>query len=100
MSFQYDLYGGVPPHARASDTSRAAAESVVKDVTRLRRAVLDAIGTEPDGLTCDQVEERLGIRHQTASARVRELAQLGLIIDTGERRKTRSGRSAAIWKKV
>lgn len=37
------------------------------------------------------------MRHQTASARVRELVLAGLIEDTGKRRKTRSGRGARVY---
>lgn len=35
--------------------------------------------------------------HQSASPRFGELAALGMILDSGRRRKTRSGRNAAVW---
>ena len=50
-----------------------------------------------DGLTCEEVEQKTGLRHQTASARVRELYQRGLIKDKGVRRETSSKRTAIIW---
>lgn len=46
--------------------------------------------------TCDQIEQALNMRHQTASARVSELLKDGLIERTGERRKTRTGCGAAV----
>ena len=47
----------------------------------------------PRGLTSDEVEQRLGMTHQTASARLTELKCRGLALP-GERRMTRSGRWA------
>ena len=49
------------------------------------------------GLTCEEVEAKTGLRHQSASARVRELATQGFIADKGIRRRTASGRPAIIW---
>lgn len=50
-----------------------------------------------DGATCDEVEVVLGLRHQTASARIRDLVIAKRIFDTGRRRLTRSGRKARIY---
>jgi len=44
----------------------------------------------PAGLTSEEVEERLGLTHQTASARLSELKIRGCARG-GERRMTRSG---------
>lgn len=49
------------------------------------------------GATCDEVEQALAMIHQTASARILELAQVGRIIDTGRRRPTRTGRNARVY---
>jgi len=49
------------------------------------------------GATCDEIESALGILHQTASPRVRELAQKSYIHDSGVERRTRSGRQAIVW---
>ena len=57
-------------------------------------AVIGAAGTR--GLTCDEVEVQTGLPHQTASARVNELAKAGAIIPGGKR-PTRSGRFAVVW---
>lgn len=50
------------------------------------------------GATCDEIEHLLALSHQTTSARCRRLAVLGRIVDSGERRKTRSGRNAVVWR--
>lgn len=92
-------YGGKPPRVRGSDTSEAAADSVRGVTGQLRARVFAFIGAQAHGATCDEVEASLGLRHQTASARVRELSLAGVIRDTGERRRTRSGRNAAVWAK-
>lgn len=86
-----------PPFVRDSETSRDAAESMTDHVGGLRKQILDVIKASPTGLTCDECEALLGMRHQTASARVRELRGLELIVDSGEKRKTRSGRNAVVW---
>lgn len=50
-----------------------------------------------DGATCDEIEVALRLSHQTASARVTEAKARGEIVDSGSRRPTRSGRSAAVY---
>ncbi len=94
----YGLYDGTPPHALGSETSREAAEAVKPRAALLRArclAVVEAAGLE--GATCDEVEAATGLLHQSASARVRELVQLGAIVPNGARRQTRSGRSAQVY---
>ena len=93
----------MPPHV-AAPTSREAAESVREHVSRLRAIVLNAFKAAASrGLTCDELEQETGLSHQCASPRQIELARLGLIVEArdGEgnvmRRKTRSGRPAAVW---
>lgn len=93
---QEELLFTPPPSAAGSDTSEAAAESIAKDTNRLRCLVLEEI-RDAGGLTCDECEERLALKHQTCSARVYELKGSGRIRDSGMRRKTRSGRNAVVW---
>ena len=106
MNAQYTLFGGTPPHEDAQ-TSREAAEAIRPHVTRLARVIVGMLeGTYySGGLTCDDVEARTGMWHQTASARMRELALKGLIkkvVVDGKplKRKTRSGRLAFVWERV
>lgn len=86
------------PFARGSDTSRAAADSMREHAGAQRRAVLALFRSAGSrGLTCDEAEELSGKRHQSISARVRELARDGEIVRTEERRPTRSGRMAHVY---
>ena len=74
-------------------------------VNAMALQVLQSIQASPDGLTCDQVETILGMKHQTASARIRDLSSCEppfIKVRLGEdgkplRRKTRSGRTARIY---
>jgi transposase len=82
--------------ARGSDTSAAAALSV--DGPKLRELVLFTIRASGHrGMTCDEIEQILDMRHQTISARVNELRNGGWIVDSGIRRPTRSNRNAVVW---
>ena len=84
------------PFVVGSDTSAEAAEMLRPSAATLRAEVFRAISNSL-GLTCDELEVCLDMRHQTCSARVCELHQRGMIVDTGRRRPTRSGRPAAVY---
>jgi predicted ArsR family transcriptional regulator len=84
------------PYVRGSDTSRDAAESMRPHVSGLEADVLSCVKFFGDA-TCDELEERMGLAHQTASARLKGLADKGLIKDSGARRPTRSGRAARVY---
>jgi predicted transcriptional regulator len=83
----YDLYGGTPPHSN---------ESIRPVASKLALAVLEHI-REAGGATCHEVEAGLKLAHQTASARIRELAQRDEVRDSGVKRPTPSGRMAIVW---
>jgi len=69
----------------------------IDKLPRLRAAVLKHImKCGKNGATCEEVEDALGLRHQSASARVNELMNTGRIL-VGGRRETSSGRSAFVW---
>lgn len=90
-------YPNRPGHVRHNDTSHAAARSMDNTAGSIRDRVYAAIKANGQiGVTSDYLEETMG-RHQTISARVRELVLLGKIRDSGQRRKTRSGRSARVY---
>lgn len=95
LSGSYDLYNGVPPHEN-SETSRQAAESIVHGIGHLQRLVLEEIMFRGSA-TDDELEVNLGLKHQTVSARRRELVLKGLVRDSGTTRETRSGRKATVW---
>lgn len=92
---------GLPKKARhvaGSDTSRGAAESLSEGVLNdMQLKVLETI-IVCKGMTCDEVELHLGMRHTTVSARINELTRAGYIEDSGERRNTSAGRPATVWK--
>jgi hypothetical protein len=55
-------------------------------------------GTGP--ATDDELEQHLGLTHQSVSAARRNGVIRGLIYDSGEKRNTRSGNAAIVWKAV
>jgi hypothetical protein len=60
--------------------------------------VLDLITDQKThGATDDEIEHALGLRHQSASARRNGLMKLGLVVDSGLKRRTHSGRQAVVW---
>jgi predicted ArsR family transcriptional regulator len=81
----------------SQQTSEEALASLEPHLDRLEKIVLSQIDQHP--MTCDEVESQTGLSHQTASARIRALAQRELINATDERRKTRSGRKAIVWQR-
>jgi len=97
--FAHQPYNGTPPYARGSDTSEQAAVSAPPNAGTKRRRIYDLI-VICGGATDDELEDRTGWRHQTVSARRRELVLSGLVVDSGKRRTTRSGRKAVVWSPV
>lgn len=79
------------------DTSTEALISILDIRGKLKRKVFVVLKRYANGATCDELERWLDMRHQTLSARVRELWQEGWIMKTGEIRLTRSGRSAQVY---
>lgn len=80
------------PESTAANTSLSGEEKA-----RLRGIIGRAVRrTGERGATCDEIEVVTGLTHQTASARCTELLRDGVLIDTGQRRRTRSGRTARV----
>lgn len=91
-----ELYGGKPPHV--GSTSEEAANSMKQPAQSIRQRVLKfIIDTGSWGATDEEIERALKLKHQTASARRRELVLLGAIGERVEKRKTTSGRWAKTW---
>lgn len=106
---QIDMFGvkGATMQSESQDITAAyshndqfsyQANKSLKDKGQLRAKVLVYIAGRRDlgGATCDEVEQALGLSHQSASARMTELKARGLIKLAGKR-KTRSGRNAGVW---
>jgi hypothetical protein len=90
-------YPETPGFEDGSATSEEAAHRQEPIAPNQRHRVLQhviAIGSR--GVTCDEVELALNMRHQTASARLRELFLANVIKVIGSR-QTRSGRSANVY---
>lgn len=84
-----------------TDTSLEAHESQRDKAPKDGAKILQCIAASTvTGCTCDEVETEMQFSHQTASARIRDLAKASKIKDSGLRRKTRTGRSATVWKAV
>lgn len=90
-------YAGHVPSVKGSDTSEEAARSQEPNVGTKQLTILEEFRSHSEGLTDDELEGLTGWRHQTVSARRRELVLGGLVRDTGERRLTSSNRSATVW---
>lgn len=82
---------------RMQETSLKAYRSVDRK-TLVHQAVESLYGT--NGCTCDELEQETGRSHQSMSASIRGGVKQGLIVDSGLRRKTRSGRQAIVWKAI
>ena len=78
------------------DTSKDAAKL---NTTFLQQQVLFCL-LKNGSCTAEEVSELVGISQQSITPRFRGLVEKGLIMDTGERRKNRSGRSAILWRAV
>lgn len=88
-----------PAHRNAPPgTSAVAAQRIAGHAGTQRGRILDLIAAQgPHGLTDDEGEAALGIRPQSYTPRRGELVALGLVVDSGVRRSTESGRPAAVW---
>lgn len=89
-----------PParHNAPAGTSGVAAGRIAGHAKDLRARVLAFIvGQGPHGATDDEGGAVLGIKPRTYTPRRGELVALGLVVDSGRRRNTASGRPAAVW---
>lgn len=90
------------PH-NGTGPSIDAAHSLDKVLGKMQAEVLAYVRSAPEGATCDEAEVALGLKHQTASARLNDLMKLGRVqfrydaAGKALRRLTRSGRGARIY---
>lgn len=86
-----------PGHVAGSDTSLEAAISMDGEPRAKQTAVVrNTLARFPEGLTRDEIEVITGLLTASATARVAEMKRLGEVVDTGKRRPTRTGRTAAV----
>jgi len=81
---------------RHSDTSTAAAEAIKPDTSTLRTLVFNFI-RNAGGATDEEIQIALDMNPSTERPRRVELVNAGRVADSGERRKTKSGRKAVVW---
>lgn len=82
-----------------AETSVAAYETTPESHREaLRNQILALVESSTAfGLTCDEAEQRMGLPHQTVSARFTELVAAKQIHYGSEKRKTRSGKQARVY---
>lgn len=91
-------YPEAPGHVKGSETSKAAAEGTRSSASSMRAKVwAHAFAMGGYGIICDEIEVELRMRHQTASARIRELELSGDLIKTPHKRLTRSNSEARVY---
>lgn len=89
---------GKLPRVKGSDTSEAAAEEIAEHAPNMRQRVYATIVARREyGATDDELEVEMRLRHQSLSARRRELVLQGYVVDSERARRTRSGRVAVVW---
>lgn len=94
FNVQAPRYPDAPGYSNET-TSKDAAASIAESAPDIGKRILAMIANTPS--TCYEVEQALGLSHQTASARITHLRQKGEIEDSGITRPTASGRAAIVW---
>ncbi len=93
-------YPNTPGHkAGAPETSKQAASEIRNRATTLREAAM-SIFQCGWGLTADQLAKVMEEHPLAIRPRVSELRAMGLVRDTGVRRRNASGKMAAVWAAV
>jgi len=87
------------PPTNGVATSNAAADSVEESAATLRMQVYEAIkDAGSNGMTDDELMVKLDMRGNTLHPRRWELTRkFKNVVDSGKRRRTRTGRNAIVW---
>lgn len=89
------------PYQSHSPTSAEAAERAEPRAGTDQALILAALRFAGDyGGTDEEMQNALGMNPSTQRPRRIELVSVGLVVDSGETRKTRSGRRAVVWRAV
>jgi len=96
MQCALDFTAVYPPHQHNSDTSRESAKAVAPNFSARMMRILEKISTV-GGMTDEEGQYGLEIDGNSYRPARVTLAKHGLILDSGERRKTMSGRNAVVW---
>lgn len=99
MDYQDNLFGPVyeehPPH-NDTDTSKAAAKKQISKAAADRTRISAFLAFMPS--TDEELCVRLKMDPNTERPRRWELSESGKVIDSGKRRKTRTGSPAIVWR--
>ncbi len=99
-----DLFNWTPPtpatapYQAHSGTSHEAAQKIVKSIGPLHERILAFLEDNPS--TDEQIIDGTGLAASTARPRRIELVAAGRVVDSGQTARTRSGRSATVWRRV
>ena len=86
-----------PPH-NGTDASKLAAETMKPFIGQQRERVLQFIQQcGANGATDEEIQDALKMRGDSERPRRNRLVEWGRIRDSGNLRKTRSGRPATVW---
>lgn len=98
MSDYYAAAEDVLPLWRSCDrqTSRDAGRNARTFIGDHERRILEALAAVPG--TKDEIAERCGLTEQQVVRRRAGLLRHGLVVLTGERRRTPSGNMAEVWR--
>jgi hypothetical protein len=91
-------YPASPGYVSGSNTSKSAAKAIGPMSAGTWRAWIykEIKRAGQKGRTCEEIESRLHLRHQSASARIRELVLFGDVKILGTRENS-SGRQARVY---
>jgi len=98
MSRMSELIYPDAPGFKVSGPSEQAAEAVSSTASKMRAAVLAQFARYPCGATADEIAKDLNLSVLSVRPRVSELKRTGKIMQTGARRKSYSGMTAAVWR--
>ena len=94
---QVPLFDPTPYHPNASKLDEAAARIAASLGPRARSVFEYVRRCGPLGATCAEAEIACNLRNQQCSPRFVELAAAGLIVDSGKKRSTQTGRRAVVY---
>lgn len=83
---------------RARDTAARAAHGVSPKAVTLRDRVLERLRGAERPMTADEIADALGAPYGSVRPRCSELAERGLIVDSGARREGRFGKTMIAWR--
>lgn len=79
------------------DTSHQAADDARAGAENGRALALSTLIGNPGGLTDHELAAITGLQHNSIGKRRCDLRDLGLVVDSGLRRKAPSGSNAIVW---